>query len=626
MTHWLLRAAAPLGVVALLLPACARAQAGSSAAPVPAAATGWTASVSAFPVIDREGRAVRQPFLGGFDVPRPQLADIDGDGDADLFVQERSGEVAFYEQTPEGFIWRTDRWQDVDVGEWYRLVDLDGDGDMDLLGELRHSYVRAWRNDGTRTAPRLVAIGDTLRDATGAPIFADRQNILNLTDIDCNGRLDLFIGRVTGTIDRYEAEPTLGSDGLLRFRFLTERWEGIEIIGAGAQPGVAPTVPLPNGSLHGANTMAFGDVDGDGDIDLLWGDFFEEGLLLIANTDRCPSFSLRSTPVRFPVADPVLTSGYNAPTVGDIDGDGDADVVMGVIGGAFNPSRTSIDNLFLMEQSAPGSYRIATSRLIPTIDVGSEAKPTLGDLDGDGDLDLLVGNKLATDDNTTATLTWFENTGTAGSPVFTERGLLPIRGTFSYSPVITDLDGDAKPDLVIGTWNDRVQWWTNRGTAAAPQWEMVDSALVTLTRGSNAAPAVADLDGDGDLDLLVGESSGQVNLYRNVGTPTAPRFELVTDDIEGMDIGRRSAPVLADLDGDGRPDLLLGSEDGILQRWWNRTSPGGAIAFERDPAFAMQVDGMAAPTLGDLDGDGALDLLVGTISGGLRAYRTGAGN
>ena len=75
----------------------------------------------------------------------------------------------------------------VGEGEWYRLVDLDGDGDMDLLGELRHSYVRAWRNDGTRTAPRLVAIGDTLRDATGAPIFADRQNILNLTDIDCNG-------------------------------------------------------------------------------------------------------------------------------------------------------------------------------------------------------------------------------------------------------------------------------------------------------------------------------------------------------------------------------------------------------------------------------------------------------
>src|SRR5690606_16227908 len=157
VTHWLLRAAAPLGVGALLLPACARAPAGPSAAPVPAAATGWTASVGAWPVSDRQGGAVRQPPRGGVDVPRPQLADSDGDGDADLFVQERSREVAFYEQTPEGFVWRTDRWQDVDVGEWYRLVDLDGDGDMDLLGELRHSYVRAWRNDGPRPAPRPVA-------------------------------------------------------------------------------------------------------------------------------------------------------------------------------------------------------------------------------------------------------------------------------------------------------------------------------------------------------------------------------------------------------------------------------------------------------------------------------------
>jgi hypothetical protein len=585
------------------------------------AAAAFTASVSAFPVIGRDGVAIRQPFLGGFDVPRPQLADIDGDGDADLFVQERSGEVAFFERTPEGFTWRTDHWQDVDVGEWYRLVDLDGDGDMDLLGELRHSYVRAWRNDGTRTVPRLVAVGDTLRDAQGQPIFADRQNILNLTDIDCNGRLDLFIGRVTGTIDRYEAEPTLGPDGLLRFRFLTERWEGIEIIGVGAQPGVAPTVPLPNGSLHGANTMAFGDVDGDGDTDLLWGDFFEEGLLLIANTDRCPSFSLRGTPVRFPAADPVLTSGYNAPTVGDIDGDGDADVVMGVIGGAFNPSRTSIDNLYLMEQVSPGSYRTATSRLIQTVDVGSEAMPSLGDLDGDGDLDLLIGNKLATDDNTTARLAWFENTGSATAPVFTDRGLLDVRGTFSYSPVITDLDGDGRPDLVLGTWNDRVQWWTNAGTVAAPRWTMVDSALVTLTRGSNSAPALADLDGDGDLDLLVGESSGQVNLYRNSGSATAPRFELVTDDIPGMDVGRRSTPALHDLDGDGRPDLLLGAEDGSIQRWWNRTLTGGAITFERDPGFAMTGDGMSAPAVGDLDGDDRIDLLVGTISGGLRAYR-----
>jgi hypothetical protein len=72
------------GALALLLPACALAQAGSSGAtPVRAA---WVASVDGVPVIDRHGVPVAQPFLGGLDVPRPQLADIDAVGDLDLLI------------------------------------------------------------------------------------------------------------------------------------------------------------------------------------------------------------------------------------------------------------------------------------------------------------------------------------------------------------------------------------------------------------------------------------------------------------------------------------------------------------------------------------------------------------
>ncbi len=608
-----------LATTLLFLPACAFAQAGSQAAtPSP----GWVARVAPFPVTLADGTAAPQPFLGGFDVPRPQLADIDGDGDLDLFVQERSGEVAFYQREDGHWTWRTDRYQDLDIGEWFRFVDLDGDGDLDLLSELPYSYVRAWLNTGTRTAPRFVAAADSLRAADGTALFADRQNILNLTDIDCNGRLDLFLGRVTGTVDRYEAEPGLDAAGLPRFRLVTEEWEGIRITGP------IPGQPMPNtpgGSMHGANTMAFGDIDGDGDQDLFWGDFFEEGVLLIANTGGCPTFSLRSTPTRFPLADPLLTTGYNAPTTGDVDGDGRLDLVVGVIGGAFGPSRSGVENLYLVTQPAPDSFVVVTSRLIPMIDVGSESAPALADIDGDGDLDLVVGSRIAPDDPSTSRLVLFENTGTVTAPALRERGPLPVGGDYHLSPAIVDLDGDGLLDLVLGTWRDVVQWWRNTGTATAPTWTLADSALVTITRGSNTVPALADLDGDGDLDMLVGESSGQLNLYRNTGSRTAPRFELESDTFGDIDAGRRSAPVLRDLDGDGRPDMLLGSEEGTVAAWRN-VSEGTTIRFVPDPRLAasVHVPGNATPALGDLDGDGDLDLVVGTTSGGLRYFEAGS--
>jgi hypothetical protein len=603
-------------------PACAVAQAGSQAAP--AGAVRFTRQEAPFVVTGQDGTAMAQPFLGGLDVPRPQLVDIDGDGDLDLFLQERSGEIAFFERDAGRWTWRTDRFHDLDVGEWYRFVDLDADGDWDVLGESRFSYIKAWRNTGTRTAPAFTLAADSLRTAGGAPLFADRQNILNLVDIDCNGRLDLFLGRVTGTVDRFEAEPGLGPDGLPRFRLLTERWEGIEIIGptpGGANP-VPGTSTIPNGSRHGANTMAFGDIDGDGDADLFWGDFFEEGVLLIPNLGGCPHFSLRSTPERFPHEDPVLTTGYNAPAPGDVDGDGDLDLVIGVIGGAFSPARSGVENLYLIEQTGPGAFRTATSRLLPMVDVGSESVPMLADLDGDGDLDLLVGNKIAPNDNRTATITHFENVGSATAPAFQDRGELAIRGEFHASPTPADLDGDGLLDLVLGTWRDRVQWWRNTGSRTAPAWTLADSALVVISRGSNTTPALGDLDGDGDLDMLIGEASGQVNLYRNTGSRTAPAFELVSDEFQGIDPGRRSAPHLMDLDGDGKLDIVLGSEDGEMQLWRN-VGTGAEIRFERVTGFAVASDAYAAPTSGDLDGDGVVDLVVGTVSGGLRYFRGG---
>jgi uncharacterized protein (DUF2141 family) len=190
---------------------------------------------------------------------------------------------------------------------------------------------------------------------------------------------------------------------------------------------------------------------------------------------------------------------------------------------------------------------------------------------------------------------------------------------FHYAPTVADLDGDGLPDLLLGTWRDRVQYWRNAGTRQAPRFTLADSALVVLTRGSNSAPALADLDGDGDLDLFVGEASGQLNFYRNVGARTAPKFELVSDVFQDIDVGRRSTPAFADITGDGKPDLLLGSEDGGIQLWRNVSDAAG-LRFERDSAFVLPGGPYSSVAVADVNGDGRLDVIVGTTSGGLLYY------
>jgi hypothetical protein len=586
---------------ALALSACAPALSQSRPA------RSYQRIVDSLEVRDSSGARIAHPFTGGFNVPRPQLADLDGDGDLDLLIQERSGEVSYFERIgPAGtldYAWRSDRYQGLEVGEWFRLVDLDQDGDLDILAEEKFSYVRVYRNEGTRTDPRFVAVADSLRETGGGALFSDRQNIPNITDLDCNGRLDLFIGRVTGTMDRYEAD---GRDrhGLPAFNLVTQRFEGIEIIGAGA------------GSRHGANTLALADYDHDGDLDLFWGDFFEQGLLLIENRGSCALPNLRTEPVRFPVNDPVLTSGYNAPAFGDLDGDGDLDLLMGVIGGAFVPARTAAANLYLLEQVGLRDFRVRTRQFLTTIDVGSESVPSLADLDGDGDLDLLLANKLDPGALETSKIYRLENTGSARTPVFQMRGSLDITGDFHMSPAPGDLDGDGDLDLVVGTWKDRVLYYRNEGTRSAPRYVLADSALVRLTRGSNTLPTLGDVDGDGDLDLLVGEGSGALNYYRNTGTRNAPAFELVSDEWNAIDPGRRSAPHFADLDGDGDLDLLVGSEGEGLKLYRNTGSTSDPV-FVLDAGFTLPVHAYAVPATGDLDGDGDPEILVGGAGGGL---------
>ena len=710
-------------VVLFALAGAACAQTAVPVSPAPAAppeppplALPFEREASPFPV-EVGGEAVPFPFAGGFFEPRPALADLDGDGDADLVVNVGGAGLQLYERTDAGWVWRTDRLGGAEPGNWSTFGDLDGDGDLDLLTRGAPGRVRFWRNTGEGDVPgfpRFELAADGLRTTGDEPVSVEDSSIPALGDVDGDGDPDLFAGKAdVGTIT-YHRHDGVGPDGLPRFTFVTDTFEDIQVYeenpscggprpnipgamgalvtppnaevpfgislphrgragegdrhpaGAGRPMSDPPTQPPPGGgrraiapsqttsgggmdwggagrmtARHGANAIALTPFGGGPTLDLFWGDFFAPSLFYFVNTGTVTEPDYRLEADRFPVGQPLTSGGYNAPTFGDADGDGDADLIVGVQRGLCFQSQTAVANLFYFENTGSAdrpALTLRTDRLLGALDVGTRSAPALADLDGDGDLDLVVGTEADPGDPSRASLARFENVGTDKAPSLrlVDADWLGLRYDYgAYAPVAGDLDGDGDLDLLVGGFNGRFALLRNDGTATAPVYEVADERFQSVDVGQYARGSLGDLDGDGDLDLVAGASNGQVHLYRNVGGAAAPQFRTVSNgrpdsadvafarDIGvPASVGQDSAPAFADLDGDGDLDLVIGTATGELRTFTNvgtRSAPrfvaGGAVPGGRR---------RTVPALGDLDGDGRPEVVAGADSGGLLFWRATA--
>ncbi|TDE11100.1 T9SS type A sorting domain-containing protein [Dyadobacter psychrotolerans] len=540
------------------------------------------------------------------------LADYNGDGLKDLFASTSLG-ITVYKQIKTGTVWSwklqrdalntqgfsTDLNLQVSGPDIPGIIDIDGDGDLDILTfDFSGTNIELHQN----LSMEKYGVPDSLGRAK-APVF--------MRNGDCWGNFhkgdgeDFVFGAACGVVDN--------SGGRV---------------------------------MHAGNSILLQDLDGDGKRDLLVGHVSNEHISFLKNSANGLIANFTSYTNTYPAVSPVSFYIFPAAFMEDVDFDGIKDLIVA-------PSVSTNDGNLVDFKSSNWLYHNAGTTNNPNfqllqknflqdqmIDVGENAAPSFFDIDGDGDLDMVIGTGGIQGTSGFRGGFWLlKNTGTNKNPQYevSSENYLEVPGTlglYNLKPQWADFNGDGVPDLgFAGVSTSGIKpefrYIPNKAAkGAAVQLNIADAVLLTMPSEAQIGdnPFFYDTDGDGDLDLIVGKPLGNIYYYTNTGSNKQFTFKLETDTFAGVGLnfeGRFVHAVAEDVDLDGRPDLLTVDHTGTMRLFygaaWGKWTTRESLLVDFNGKGSAPVLGRYLTTaVADYNGDGKPDVAVGTNAGGLR--------
>ena len=478
-----------------------------------------------------------QGFNGGFNAPQIQKVDgayfvLDGTGG---ILQLDSHNFAPLEGLPNAVA--------------YKFIQ----STQNLILQVESAQLKWFRKSGTLYEEK------NLVQENGLAIVAEVGSVFDVADMDCDGKIDLVLGKSDGTLQFYKGILTHLTADTLQFALPQNGFAGIQLLGTSCNIGKGKDELVKR---HGSSAITVIDFDNDGDKDVFWGDTFTGGVLKLVNSGTCqnPQFMQPLSDadyVNFYFPSTFKSTGLNKTEFLDIDNDGDLDMSISVLGGFCSDTQNGLINNLFFYKNNNGNYTESPNPF-KGLDVGKRSVPAILDFDKDGDDDLVVGTE-SQPPNDYGKLLLYENTGgNYGFFTLKDANWLNVQGLFSLSPVFADLDADGNPELIIGDQTGKLRYFKHNGTGydtPISNWLFVDVGL-------EAAPTFVDIDQDADLDLFIGNSQGKIWFYRNIGTATAGDWQYVTNFWNDWDVGSSAHPTFVQYEN--KLYIVIGREENSL--------------------------------------------------------------